>query len=75
MGFVTDTTTVDFDEARMMGLWATSYELWARSWERQDEKLKTLGMTQENEDRDEDQGPGDKMGQSKNTRLMCQWLV
>ena len=32
----------------------------SRSWERQDEELKTLGTTQENEDRDKDQG--DKMG-------------
>ena len=33
-------------------------------------ELKMLGTTQENEDSDEYQG--DKMGQSKNTRLMCQ---
>ena len=41
-----------------------------RSCERRDEELKTVGTTQEHEDRDEDQG--EKMGQNKNTVLMCQ---
>ena len=58
---------------------ATNVELEAmrakksRTWERWDEDLKMLGTTQENEDKDNDQG--DKMGRNENTRLMCQWLV
>ena len=76
---VTDTPTANFDRAWMMGLRATGYKLGARSdearnlgsWERRGEELKKLGTTQEHvKDRDEDQG--DKIGQSKNTRLMCQ---
>ena len=43
------------------------------SWEWPGKELKTLGMTQENEDRDKDQG--DKMGWNENTGLMCPWLV
>ena len=76
---VTDTPTADLDEARMMGLLAMGDELGTRrldearnsgSWERRDEELKKLGTTQENEDKDEDQG--DKMGRNEKTRLMCQ---
>ena len=56
---IKDTPTTDSDGARMMGLWATGYERGtgtnearnSRSWERQGEDLKTLGMTHENEDR------------------------
>ena len=65
----------------MMGLRVTFYELGARgdearnsrSWERRDDELKTLGMTQEHEDKDEDQG--NKMGRNENTGLMCQWMA
>ena len=56
----------------------TVYELGIRndkaknsgSWERQAEDLKTLGMTQENKDKDKDQGV--KMGRNENIGLMCQ---
>ena len=59
---VTDTPSVDYDGARMMGLRVTGYELGirsdkarnSRSWERRGEDLKMLGMTQENEDKDKD---------------------
>ena len=69
--FVTGTPTVDLDEAQMMGIQATSYELGTRSdegrnsgnWERRREELETLGPTQEYEDRDERQG--DKMRRNK----------
>ena len=65
----------------MIGLRVTSYKLGTRcnevrnseSWEWQDKELKKLGMTQEQEDNDLNQG--DKMGRNENTRLMCQWLL
>ena len=74
---VTDTPTADSDGARMTRLRAMVYELGIRndkprdsgSWEQRGEDLKTLRMTQENEDKDKDQG--DKMGRNENTGLMC----
>ena len=59
---VTDTPTMNWDGARMMGLRATSCELRARS-----DEARNSETTKENEDRDKDQG--DK---NENTRLMCQ---
>ena len=70
---VTDTPTPELDKVQMIGLWARSDE--ARnlgSWVWRCEELRTLEMTQEHEDKDEE---GDKMERNKNTRLMCQWLV
>ena len=69
---VTDTPTADSDGAQMMQLLVMGEELGTRSnearnsgiWERRDEEHKTLETTQENEDRDEDQG--DKMGRNHN---------
>ena len=39
------------------------------SWKRRGEDLKTLGMMQEDEGKDNDQG--DEMGRNENTRLIC----
>ena len=58
----------------MTGLRATVYELGIRSDEARnlgrDEELKKLGIIQDHEDRDEDQG--NDMGQNENSGLMCQ---
>ena len=44
-----------------------------RCCERRDEKLKTVGTTQEHDDRDENQE--ETMGRNENTVFMCQCLA
>ena len=73
-----DTPITDYDGAQMTRLRVTIYELGIRSdkatnsgcWERRGEDLKTVGMIEDNEDKDKDQG--DKMVRNENTGLMCQ---
>ena len=65
---ITDTPTVDWDEAQMMGLQTTGQELGVRSDEAKNSRVyeRHESMKAKNEDQ------GDKMGRKENTGLMCQ---